>query len=35
MTLEIGILFALLGVMIYLFLTEKLPVDPWRRRRRS
>ncbi len=27
MTLEIGFLFALLGAMVYLFLTEKLPVD--------
>jgi len=27
MTLEIGILFALLVVMVFLFLTEKLPVD--------
>jgi di/tricarboxylate transporter len=27
MTLEIGILFALLAAMVYLFLTEKLPVD--------
>lgn len=27
MTIEIGILFAILAVMVYLFLTEKLPVD--------
>lgn len=27
MTFEIGFLFALLGVMVFLFLTEKLPVD--------
>lgn len=27
MTLEIGILFAILAAMVYLFLTEKLPVD--------
>ncbi|REJ84185.1 MAG: SLC13 family permease [Acidobacteria bacterium] len=27
MTLEIGFLFALLGAMVYLFLTEKIPVD--------
>ncbi len=27
MNLEIGFLFALLGAMVYLFLTEKLPVD--------
>ena len=27
MTVEIGFLFALLGVMVYFFLTEKLPVD--------
>ncbi len=27
MTLDIGILFTLLAVMVYLFLTEKLPVD--------
>ncbi len=27
MTLEIGFLFAVLAVMVYLFLTEKLPVD--------
>ena len=27
MTLEIGFLFLILAVMVYLFLTEKLPVD--------
>jgi di/tricarboxylate transporter len=27
MTFQIGFLFALLAVMVYLFLTEKLPVD--------
>ena len=27
MTLEIAFLFSLLGVMVFLFLTEKLPVD--------